>query len=63
MIVLICSHKIVLLITLPLKNLILEKRVIIKKNLSIQDNDQIGDLTENLKEEWFKNEFGKSIES
>lgn len=47
----------------PLHDLILEKRVIIKKNLSIQDNDQIGDLTENLKEEWYKNEFGKSIES
>ena len=47
----------------PLHDLILEKHVIIKKNLSIQDNDQIGDLTENLKEEWLKNEFGKSIKS
>lgn len=47
----------------PLHDLILEKHVIIKKNLSIQDNDQIGDLTENLKKEWLKNEFGKSIKS
>jgi len=47
----------------PLHDLILEKHVIIKKNLSIQDNDQIGDLTENLKKEWLKNEFEKSIES
>lgn len=47
----------------PLHDLILEKHVIIKKNLSIQDNNQIGDLTENLKKEWFKNELGKSIES
>ena len=47
----------------PLHDLILEKHVIIKKNLSIQDNDQIGDLTEHLQEERYKNEFGKSIES
>lgn len=47
----------------PLHQLVEGGRVVIKENLSVQDNEQIGDLTEDLKKAWFKNEFGKSIES